>query len=80
MAGFRETGEFRMQSIGPLNRTFNYADAHDSPGAAPQMFWFARAFSRPTMRNMSAGILAIAPESSIYSGRPDCLLLFQTAR
>ncbi len=47
MAGFRETGEFRMQSIGPLNRTFNYADAHDSPGAAPQMFWFARAFSRP---------------------------------
>ncbi len=47
MAGFRETGEFRMQSIGPLNRTFNYADAHDSPGAAPQMFWFAKAFSRP---------------------------------
>ena len=47
MAGFRETGEFRIQSIGPLNRTFNYADAHDSPGAAPQMFWFAKAFSRP---------------------------------
>ena len=47
MAGFPETGVFRMQSIGPLNRTFNYADAHDSPGAAPQMFWFAKAFSRP---------------------------------
>ena len=47
MAGFPETGEFRMQSIGPLNRTFNYADAHDSPGAAPQMFWLAKAFSRP---------------------------------
>jgi len=46
-AGFPETGTFRMQSIGPMNRTFNYADAHDSPGAAPQMFWFAKAFTRP---------------------------------
>ena len=47
MAGVRQTGEFRIQSIGPLNRTFNYADAHDSPGVAPQMFWLAKAFSRP---------------------------------
>ena len=47
LPGFPETGEFRMQSIGPVNRTFNYADAQDSPGTAPQMFWLARAFSRP---------------------------------
>ena len=47
MPGFAETGLFRMQFIGPLNRTFNYADAHDSPGTAAQMFWLARAFSRP---------------------------------
>ncbi len=50
MPGFAETGQFRIQSIGPLNRTFNYADAHDSPGAAPQMFWFARAFSQARLR------------------------------
>ncbi len=47
MKGFPETGLFRMQFIGPLNRTFNYADAHDSPGTAAQMFWLAKAFSRP---------------------------------
>ena len=78
-AGFPETGVFRMQSIGPLHRTFNYADAHDSPGAAPQMFWLAKAFSRPTMRTMRAAPSAIALESSISSGQPVCPRLVRRA-
>lgn len=45
--GFSETGTFRMQSIGPTGRTFNFADAHDGVTDAPQMFWLARAFDRP---------------------------------
>ena len=45
--GFANTGMFRIHSIGPLGRTFNYADAGDGAGGAAQMFYLARAFDRP---------------------------------
>jgi hypothetical protein len=45
--GFPETGTFRIQSVGPIGRTFNYADAGDRAGTAAQMFWLARTFGRP---------------------------------
>lgn len=45
--GFADTGTFRMQSIGATGKTFNFADAHDGVGGAPQMFWLATTFDRP---------------------------------
>lgn len=47
MPGFSVTSGFRMQSVGPLGKTFNYADAGDRAGSAPQMFWLARTFRHP---------------------------------
>jgi hypothetical protein len=45
--GFRETGFFRIHSVGPIGKTFNYADAGEHAGTAPQMFWLARTFRIP---------------------------------
>lgn len=45
--GLARTGLFRIEFVGPLGKTFNYADSHDRPGDAPQMFYFARLFNRP---------------------------------
>ena len=42
--GFAQTGFFRIHTIGPTNKTFNYADAGDGAGPAPQMFWLGKAF------------------------------------
>ncbi len=47
MPGFPETGFFRIHAVGPIGRTFNYADAGDGAGTAAQMFWLARAFNQP---------------------------------
>jgi hypothetical protein len=45
--GLAATGNFRMHAIGPSGAQFNYADAHERPGVAPQMFWLAGRFDRP---------------------------------
>src|SRR5262249_23035558 len=45
--GFKETGLFRIQSISPTGRTFNYADAGEGIAEGMQMFYFARAFDMP---------------------------------
>jgi hypothetical protein len=45
--GFSVTGGHRIEFVGPIGRTFNYADAHDGAGTAAQMLWFARAFQHP---------------------------------
>jgi hypothetical protein len=45
--GFDVTGDFRIQVVGPLRRTFNFADGGDRTGAVPQMFWLARKFNKP---------------------------------
>lgn len=47
MPGMAETGLFRIHSIGPSGRLFNYADAGEGPGSAIAMFLFARLYHRP---------------------------------
>ena len=45
--GLAETGLFRIHTIGPTGRTFNYADAGSTVGPAANMFYLARVFNRP---------------------------------
>ncbi len=45
--GLDRTGFFRLAFCGPVGKTFNYADAGDGVGGAPQMFWLARRFNQP---------------------------------
>jgi len=47
MPGFASAGDFRLYSVGPIDLTFNYADAHEGGGSAPEMFWLARRFDKP---------------------------------
>jgi len=58
MPGFAATGLFRIHSVGPLQRTFNYADAHEGAGSAPQMFWLARQFDRPLYAQHERGLIS----------------------
>jgi hypothetical protein len=46
-AGFDKAGDFRLYSVGPTNRTFNYADADDAAESTAEMFWLARRFDKP---------------------------------
>jgi len=45
--GLDEAGTFRVYFVGPTNRTFNFADAHDGAGSHPSMFWLARVYEEP---------------------------------
>jgi hypothetical protein len=45
--GFDRAAHFRVYYAGPLDRSFNYADASDGVGAAEEMFWLARRFRQP---------------------------------
>lgn len=45
--GFAEAGTFPLYLTGPLDRTFDFADAHAGTPRPPQLFWFARKFNRP---------------------------------
>jgi hypothetical protein len=45
--GFADAGLFRIYFSGPIGKTFNFADAGEGAGSAPQMFWMARRFKRP---------------------------------
>lgn len=45
--GLSNTGAFRVQAVGPSGRQFNYGDARERPGDAPQMFWLAGRYGRP---------------------------------
>lgn len=45
--GLSQTGLFRIHSIGPIERTFNFGDGGEHAGTAAQMFYFARAFKMP---------------------------------
>jgi len=47
MAGFSETGFFPIYLSGPIGRTFNFADGHESALHAPQLFWLAQKFNQP---------------------------------
>lgn len=45
--GFAEAGTFPIYVTGPLDRTFDFADAHAGTPRPPQLLWFARKFNRP---------------------------------
>jgi hypothetical protein len=47
LPGFSEAGSFPIYTASPLGRTFNYADAHDREGHAPQLFWLGTKFRQP---------------------------------
>jgi len=47
LPGFDKAGMFRIYSVGPINQTFNFADAHSGAGRACEMFWLARKFNQP---------------------------------
>jgi hypothetical protein len=47
LPGFDRTGFFRIHFVSPTGRTFNYADAGEQAGSAPEMFWLARTFGQP---------------------------------
>ncbi|WP_375448400.1 DUF4962 domain-containing protein [uncultured Fibrella sp.] len=47
--GFEPTGLFVQYTMGPLNRTFNYADGNDVVPHEPSIFWLARRFNQPTL-------------------------------
>jgi Heparinase II/III-like protein/Domain of unknown function (DUF4962) len=40
-------GRFRIYTTGPTNRVFNFGDAAEDDGSAPQMFWLARRAAQP---------------------------------
>ena len=65
MSGFPETGNFRIQSIGPTSRSFNFADASENVGPASQMYWLARKFDHP---EYAAAERAAFPRSSDAMG------------
>jgi Heparinase II/III-like protein/Domain of unknown function (DUF4962) len=44
---FSDAGRFRIYFSGPIDLSFNYADAGAGVGRAPEMFWLARRFDRP---------------------------------
>jgi hypothetical protein len=41
------TGRFRVYTTGPTGRVFNYGDAAEDDGDAPEMFWLAKRASQP---------------------------------
>lgn len=40
-------GRFRVYTTGPTTRVFNFGDAVEDDGSAPEMFWFAKHFVQP---------------------------------
>ncbi|UYZ63420.1 heparinase II/III domain-containing protein [Hymenobacter weizhouensis] len=63
--GFSQTGDYRLHMIGPLDRSFNYADQNESVFGAPVMLWLARQFNNRFYaraeldRNGAGGVLAL---------------------
>ncbi len=47
LPGFSRTGDFRIQTIGPTHKNFNFADSGENPGISPQLFWIAKTFDHP---------------------------------
>jgi len=47
LPGFSDTGNYRIQSLGPTYLYANFGDAHSDAFPSPQMFWFAKRFNNP---------------------------------
>ncbi|MFA5189190.1 MAG: heparinase II/III family protein [Verrucomicrobiia bacterium] len=61
IAGFAETGSFRIHFTSPIGSTFNYADAGEKTGTAPQMLWMARAMNKPIYAGHERAMADIRP-------------------
>ena len=47
--GLDKTGFYRIQTNGPVGKSFNFADSSDFAGVASQMFWLSRHFNQPVL-------------------------------
>jgi hypothetical protein len=45
--GVDRAGRFRIYTTGPAGKVFNFADALEDAGLAPEMYWLAKRFSNP---------------------------------
>ncbi|HEY3119531.1 MAG TPA: hypothetical protein VGL15_02840, partial [Vicinamibacteria bacterium] len=59
--GLADTGNYRIQAIGPRGLQFNYSDARETVEAAPQMLWLARRFERPAYARHELAVAAARP-------------------
>ncbi len=64
--GFEKTGYFGIHMVGPLNLTFNFADAHEEMGEAPQLFWLATKFKKPVYACRAQQLPAACPEDILW--------------
>ncbi|MBC7427790.1 MAG: heparinase II/III family protein, partial [Bacteriovorax sp.] len=44
-SALKETGYFRIYSLGPINKVFNFSDSNDFRSTSPQMLWLASRFN-----------------------------------
>jgi Heparinase II/III-like protein len=70
LTGFSQCGLFPIYMTGPVGRTFNYADAHDGPVRAPQMFWLARKFERSVYAEYEVKMAALDPLDLLWYRPP----------
>lgn len=56
MPGFDRAGDYRMHTISPARRAYNYADGSEGVTFAPQMHWLARRFNRPDFSRHELGL------------------------
>jgi hypothetical protein len=64
--GLDRAGRFRIYMLGPDNRTFNFADAPEEPGLAPEMFWMAKRFAVPAYAWSEQRLLEHTPHPDAY--------------
>lgn len=67
--GFSRTGEFPLFISAPGGRTFNYADGHENPISAPQLFWFASRFDQPGFAAFEASAASPLPLDVIWAAQ-----------
>ncbi len=66
--GFADNGLFPIYILGPLGKTFNYADGSDSTPRAPEMFWMAREFQKPAYASYELKQARPAPMDLVWRG------------
>lgn len=67
--GFSRTGEFPLFMSSPSRKMFNYADGHESPISAPQLFWLSSQFHHPDFAAFEALAAAPAPLDVIWAAQ-----------
>lgn len=68
--GLSETGLFPIYLTGPMGRTFNFADGHDSRVRAPWMFWLASRYRRPVYAWYGQQAAAPSAQDVLWHGSP----------